>query len=314
MDTQAEAGRPKVVMPKHSLDAFDKRFPNEDACKRYIVEMRWPDGVKCPRCKSDKIYTLSKPWHWQCRACQKNGYRFSVTSRTIFENTKYPLKMWFKVAYLILSSKKGMASLQLYRMLAPGEGSDYRTFWYMAHRLRAAMKNMEWDSLMGEVEVDETYVGGRDKNRHWNKKTHQTGGEASGKVPVIGAISRKGNVVCQAIENTKRETLQKFVKETVSSGVTLLATDEHPAYGKLDAEYPHEVIPHRDNVYVRGEVHTNSIESFWALLKRGVIGTFHNVSAEYLPLYLAEFTFRHNCRQERDPFALLIPKNTIAAE
>jgi transposase-like protein len=114
-------------------------------------------------------------------------------------------------------------------------------------------------------------------------------------VPVIGAISRKGNVVCKAIENTKRETLNKFVRETVSSSVKLLATNEHPAYGKLDNEYPHQVIQHRDNVYVRGEVHTNSIEIFWSLLKRG-IGTFHNVSAEYLPLYLAEFTFRHNFR------------------
>src|SRR6516164_7642060 len=107
MDSKVEAGRPKVVMPKYSLDAFDKRFPDEDACKQYIADMRWPDGVKCPRCKNDRIYKLSKPWHWQCRACQKNGYRFSITSRTIFENTKYPLKMWFKVAYLILSSKKG---------------------------------------------------------------------------------------------------------------------------------------------------------------------------------------------------------------
>jgi len=253
MDTQTEVGRPKVVMPKYSLDAFDQRFPDEESCKQYIMEMRWPDGVNCPRCKNVNVYKLNfKPWHWQCRNCQKNGYRFSVTSKTIFENTKYPLKTWFKVGYLILSSKKGMAALQLYRMMAPGKGSDYRTFWHMCHRLRAAMKNMEWDSLMGEVEVDETYVGGKDKNRHWDKKTHQTGGEASGKVPVIGAISRKGNVVCKAIENTKRETLNKFVCETVSSGVTLLATDEHPAYGKLAAEYPHEVIQHRDTCLCAG--------------------------------------------------------------
>jgi hypothetical protein len=115
-------------------------------------------------------------------------------------------------------------------------------------------------------------------------------------------------VVCQAIENTKRETLRKFVEETVGSGVTLLATDEHPAYGKLAPEYPHQIIQHRDHQYVRGEVHTNNIESFWSLLKRGVIGTFHNVSAEYLPLYLAEFTFRHNFRHESDPFALLISR------
>jgi hypothetical protein len=134
------------------------------------------------------------------------------------------------------------------------------------------------------------------------------GGEASGKVPVIGAISRKGNVVCKAIENTRRETLYDFVKATVSTEVTPLATDEHPAYGKLGTAYPHQFVRHNEKAYVRGNVHNNNIENFWSLLKRGVIGTFHNVSADYLPLYLAEFTFRHNFRRESDPFALLIQR------
>jgi hypothetical protein len=153
----------------------------------------------------------------------------------------------------------------------------------MCHRLRAAMNNMEWDTLISEVEVDETYVGGKDNNRHWYKRTHKTGGEASGKVPVIGAISRKGNVVCKAIENTRRETLNKFVQVTVSTDVTLLAADEHPACGKFDARYPHEFVRHNDETYVRGNVHTNNIESFWSLLKCGIIGRFHNVSADCLP-------------------------------
>jgi ISXO2-like transposase domain len=125
-------------------------------------------------------------------------------------------------------------------------------------------------------------------------------------VPVIGAISRKGNVVCKAIENTRRETLNEFVKETVSTDVSLLATDEHPAYGKLNAKYPHQIVRHGEKVYLRGNVHTNNIENFWSPLKRGVIGAFHNVSADYLPLSLAEFTFRHNLRRETDLFALLI--------
>ncbi|HEV3111053.1 MAG TPA: IS1595 family transposase [Candidatus Binataceae bacterium] len=307
MDKRAEEGRPKVVLPKYTLDTFDKRFPDDEACKQYVMEQRWPDGVKCPRCQNSNVYKLNfKPWHWQCRLCQKNGYRFSITTGTIFQDKKLPLKVWFKVAYLMLSSKKGMSALQLHRMMHQSEGADYRTFWYMCHRLRAAMKNMEWDTLMGEVEVDETYVGGKDKNRHAWKKTHKTGGEASGKVPVIGAISRKGNVVCKAIENTRRETLNDFVKATVSTDVTLLATDEHPAYGKLGTAYPHQFVRHNEKTYVRGNVHTNNIENFWSLLKRGVIGTYHNTSADYLPLYLAEFTFRHNFRQERDPFELLI--------
>ena len=204
----------------------------------------------------------------------------------------------------MLSSKKGMIGLTASPHDAPeADTAITEPSGIMCHRLRAAMKNMEWDTLMGEVEVDETYVGGKDKNRHEWKKSHKTGGEASGKVPVIGAISRKGNVVCKAIENTRRETLNEFVKETVSTDVTLLATDEHPAYGKLRGKgYPHEIVRHGEKVYVRGNVQTNNIENFWSLLKRGVIGTFHNVSADYLPLYLAEFTFRHNFRGETDPF------------
>lgn len=118
----------------------------------------------CPRCKNPNVYKLNfKPWHWQCRLCQKNGYRFSVITATIFQDTKIPLKTWFKVGYLMLSSKKGMSALQLHRMMHQSAGSEYKTFWYMCHRLRAAMKNMEWDTLMGEVEVDETYVGGKTK-------------------------------------------------------------------------------------------------------------------------------------------------------
>jgi hypothetical protein len=203
----------------------------------------------------------------------------------------------------MVTSKKGISAYQIHRMLGTG---SYETAWYMCMRLRAAMKDPEFRQLMGVVEVDETYVGGKDKNRHWNKRSHKTGGEASGKTPVIGAIARKGNVVCQMIQNTRRETLNGFIAKVVSPNVELLTTDEHPAYGKLNKLYPHEVIQHRDDVYVRGVVHTNNIESFWALLKRGVIGSYHHVSKRYLPLYLNEFEFRFNNRRESDIFGKAI--------
>jgi ISXO2-like transposase domain/Transposase zinc-ribbon domain len=296
-----------------------KRFPDEASCKVFLAKKRWPDGVvNCPRC-GEKAYTLkARPFHYLCKSgkesampetgkvvtChKKNGYRFSVITRTVFENTNYPLMTWFRVIFFMFHNKKGMSAHQIHRMLGTGA---YETAWYICHRIRASMKDDDFQKLIGEVETDETYVGGKDKNRHWSKKTHKTGGEASGKVPVIGAISRKGNVVCRAIENTRRETLNKFVREMVSDEVTLLATDEHPAYGDLKGEYPHEAVQHRDNVYVRGNVHTNSIESFWSLLKRGIIGNFHHVSKEYLPLYLNEFTFRFNNRNESDIFDKII--------
>ena len=289
------------MKPTMTLSQTMTRFSTEEACKQFLQDRRWPNGVHCPRCKGAKVYALkSRPFHWTCKnkGCGgRNGYRFSIISKTIFENTNYPLKTWFQVIYLMLQSKKGISALQVQRLIGSGA---YKTAWYMCHRIRAAMKDGGFAKLMGEVEVDETYIGGKDKNRHWDKKKHVPGG--SEKMTVIGAISRKGNVVCQLIERADSQTMSRFVSQTVGEAVSLVATDEAAGYAKLGETLPHQVVNHSKKEYVRGTVHTNNLESFWSLLKRGVMGTFHNVSKEYLPLYLAEFSYRHNNRKNADIF------------
>jgi transposase-like protein len=297
---------PMTTQPSMTLTELMTRFSTEEACKTFLRDMRWPDGVRCPRCKSEKVYALkARPFHWICKGktCGgRNGYRFSVITKTIFENTNYPLRTWFQVIYLMTQSKKGMSALQIHRQIGSG---DYRTAWYLCHRIRAAMKDGGFAKLMGEVEVDETYIGGSDKNRHWDKKRHVTGG-SEGKTAVVGAIARKGNVICQIIENADRVTLNEFIRKTVDERVSLVSTDEARAYTYLNREFPHESVRHARKEYVRGNVHTNNLESFWSLLKRGVMGTYHNVSKEYLPLYLAEFSFRHNNRKNPDIFNAVV--------
>jgi transposase-like protein len=285
-----------------TIDNFERMFPNEEAARSYLFARRWPDGVRCPRCGNDYVYaSKARPWHWQCMKCgpkPRSPYRFALTTGTIFEESKKPLLMWFKVLYLMVTSKKGISALQIHRMLGTG---SYQTAWYICMRLRAGMRDPEFRKLMGIVEVDETFIGGKEKNKHRNKRFSDHSKGTVGKIPVIGAIARKGSVVCQMIQTTDTATLNSFVRMTVSENVELVATDEAYGYRLLsNAGYRHQAVRHSAGEYVRGEVHTANIDNFWSLLKRGIMGTFHHVSKKYLPLYLAEFQFRFNNRHEAD--------------
>ncbi len=296
------AKKPKAV---HQLTAaqFDALFPNEDACKAYLQARRWPEGVRCPRCGNPAVYDLpSRKWHWQCTKCApggSTGYRFSVIAGTIFENTNKPLKDWFRVVHLMLTSKKGMSALQIQRFLGFGA---YRTAWEMCHKIRTALvENI--DKLGGIVEVDETFVGGLAKNRHKDKRGGGEGGTGgAGKAVVVGAVRRKGNVIARVVANVRAETLTSFIHEAVSDKVSLLCTDQWVGYKHLNKEYPHATIDHARGQYVVGAVHTQTIEGFWSIFKRGVVGSFHKVSSKYLPLYVAEFQFRYNNRENADIF------------
>jgi transposase-like protein len=276
-----------------TLRQFDAMFGDETDCKAYLQARRWPNGVHCPRCGNDKVFPVSSmPFKWQCYKCAPgSGYRFSVTAGTIFENTNKPLRDWFRVVHLMLASKKGMPALQIQRLMGFG---SYETAHSMCHKIRAALIEPE-AKLGGIVEVDETWVGGKDRNKHWDKRKGGRGGAGSGKVPVIGAVSRKGNVIARVLDHVNKQNAEWFVREMVSDKVSLLATDENQVYDDL-REYPRKSVEHHSKQYVVGAVHTNTIEGFWSIFKRGVVGSFHKVSKKYLPLYVAEFQFRYNNR------------------
>jgi transposase-like protein len=284
-----------------SFKQWEAAFPTEDACSAYLVAHRWPSGkIKCPRCGSENVYELkTMKWHWECPDCRVGGaYRFSDITGTIFENTNKDLRDWFRVIHLMLTGKKGISALQVQRQLGFG---SYRTAWYMCHRIRAGLANEDFRKLMGIVEVDETFIGGDDGNRHLGKKKGN-----KGKFIVIGAVQRKGNVVARVITRCDHYDMEQFVHMVCGDKVSLVATDEHLGYRYLSDHFNHGTVVHSRKQYVVGAIHTNTIEGFWSLFKRSIVGSFHKVSAKYLPLYIAEAQFRYKNRHNADIFGLAI--------
>jgi transposase-like protein len=265
-----------------------EQFGSEDRCRAYLEALRWPDEIRCPRCESGKISQIVKRNQFDCDGCR---YQFSVTAGTIFNDSHLPLWKWFLCVYLLCESKKGMSANQLKRTL----GISYKTAWYLCHRIRAAMKEVNPQLLDGIVKIDETYVGGREHGKGTQ------GRAAKQKEIVIGIKQRGGDLRFFHAEDVKSGTLAKYIKENVRDSVEVVMTDDWPGYPKAMIEAgingrKHKTIKHSTGVYVDGDITTNGIESAFSFLKRGIVCSWHKVSAKHLSAYLDEMTFRFNNR------------------
>jgi transposase-like protein len=274
---------------KNSVDlcTLIEQFGSENKCREYLEALRWPDTIMCPRCKSNKISQIVKRNQFDCDACR---YQFSVTAGTIFNDSHLPLWKWFLCVYLLCESKKGMSANQLKRIL----GVSYKTAWYLCHRIRAAMKEVNPPLLDGTVEIDETWVGGAHDRIPGVSSARR-------KEVVIGIKQREGELRFFHAEDVKSGTLAKYIKENVSRDVDVIMTDDFASYPKAMIKAgvhgtKHKTINHSKGIYVDGDITTNGIESAFSLLKRGIIGSWHKVSAKHLSAYLDEMTFRFNNR------------------
>lgn len=274
-------------------------LPDDKACREYLELMRWDGVPTCPHCGTvdEKHYRLNVKVEfkgmYKCKACRE---RFTVTVGTMFEGSPISLRKWFIATYIFASHKKGISSHQLARDL----GVTQKTAWLMLHRLRQSFTDVNPEQLDGVVSLDETFVGGKNKNRHTDKKKEGgQGGNSEDKTIVFGAMSAGGNVVTNIIADRTAETMVPQIKKVVKKG-SIIVTDEHKAYYKVRKEYYHIVINHNEGAYVNGAFTTNNIEGFWSLLKRGVIGIYHQVTPKHLQTYCNEFGFRYNSRKVTD--------------
>jgi transposase-like protein len=280
-----------------------KDFGDESKCRAYLEALRWPDGVTCPHCQGQKIYRLESRDLFLCASCD---YQFSVTVDTIFHDTHLPLVTWFLATMLLCEAKKGMSACQIQRSLGI---KTYKTAWYLCHRIRKAMLETNKGKLDGVVELDETYVGGR------ASRGQGYTGRYTPKQIVIGIRQRNGELRMFKAKDVKSGTLAQFIRENISEDVDIIMTDDFASYpfAMEPAGIPRtrqQTINHGGRVYVMGNVHTNTAESAFSLLKRGVMGTWHKVSAKHLPAYLDEMCFRFNNRKNpylfRDTIVKLI--------
>jgi transposase-like protein len=285
-----------------TLQQAIQRFSDEQVCIDAVASMRWLDGPRCPDCLGDAAkspYYLKTQKRWKCRSCRR---QFSVKVGTIFEDSPIPLQKWLPALWLLTNCKNGVSSWEIHRAL----GVTQKTAWFMLHRLRLAMKSPDkgtklGDSNGGECEVDETFVGGRIQNMHKDRKLryNQSGGVFGGKTIVVGILDREARQVrAKVIPNVKRETLQSEILDNVKFGSTVY-TDDWAGYNGLQSRFVHEVINHA-NAYVNRRIHTNGIENFWSLLKRGLKGTYVAVEPFHLDRYIDEQAFRYTNRGTKD--------------
>jgi len=275
-------------------------FPTEQSCINHLEQLRWNGNIVSPFDPTSTVYKC-KGNKYRCRNTSKY---FNVRTATLFDNTKVALRKWFLAIYLVTSHKKGISSLQLSRDLDVTQ----KTAWFMLQRIRNCFGIDENIKLDNEVEIDETYIGGKNKNRHENKKVdHSQGRSTKDKTSVLGMVERSGNLIAKKVENVKAETLTpeivKFVKDS-----TKIYTDEWLGYNGLKKIYDHSIVKHSQNEYVKGRIHTNTIEGFWSLLKRGIVGIYHFTSKKHLQMYVDEFVFRYNTRtsDESNRFNLML--------
>ena len=280
------------------------QYDNDEKCRELLEQLRWPNGVACPRCGVTEPSTVKGRGQYQCKGCR---YQFSVTSGTIMHDSHLPLRKWFVAIYLMCESKKGISALQLKRTL----GVAYRTAWYLNHRIREAMANdpFEGPTLLGVVEVDETMVGGR--RRGPDSRANKTW--------VAGAIQRDGQVRLEQISNIRKQTLHDFIARNVRDEAEAIYTDELKSYmGIADHDTRHETVNHRSEQWVIGDVHTNSIEGVWGLFKRSLMGSFHKVSRKHLDRYLSELEWRFNNRENayifRDTLSRIVQTDALTYE
>jgi transposase len=275
----------------YSLMKFMRQFPNDAACLEFLVQKLYPRGIYCPSCKRATKHhrEANRPSY----ACQYCGHHEHPLVGTIFENSATSLKLWFYAIYLMASTRCGISAKQLEREL----GVTYKTAWRMFHKIRSLLEQGD-DLFGGTVELDETYVGGRRKGTKRGRP-----GEDSHKTPVFGIAQRKGEerkgqVAAVAVRNTQRKTVMPHVKKKVLPK-SLVYTDEYKVYDSLNKEgYQHDRVHHAEEVYVSGDVHTQTIDGFWSLVKNGIRGVYHSVSAKHLQKYLDEYAFRYNHRDE----------------
>jgi transposase-like protein len=277
--------------PKTLQEAI-QYFSDPDRCLKYIMARRWPNGVVCPTCGSTEVRFIATRRMWECKT-QHPKKQFSIKIGTIFEDSPLPLDKWLCAMWLIVSCKNGISSYEVSRDLAISQKSA----WHMMHRIRLALQSGSLNKLSGEVEVDETFIGGKARNMHKNKKWAKMRDFSGvvGKVAVMGLLERDGQVRAKVIRNTRRKSLQPEILKHVEPGTTIYS-DALKSYEKIGDDYIHQVIDHAEK-YVDGQIHTNGMENFWSLLKRGLKGTYISVEPFHLFRYLDEQVYRFNNRK-----------------